>query len=152
VRLDDVSVQPDDLVRAVMAAGGLTPSAGTAQRSHQPQRGQRPGIVPFRTKDLKMRPWKNSNRAEEVPAWTFIIKRLKIREPGGVLDGRNGTGSVAVSASLSPSWMAVPHRRRAHLAEYANQGGAHRLDELKIPYEYISVHAVRDNRLRDKYA
>ena len=167
VRLDDVSVlsAPMTLVKGeVKAAGGLTPlGQGTAQAfliNHNADNA----LASFRFghKDLKIQAAEKAfeSSGKKFNAGTFIIKQAEnTGNLESVLDEagkRHGLTVYAVPAvpDVPVHEMAVPRIALMHTWQNTQTEGWVRiaLDELKIPYEYISVHAVRDNpRLRDKY-
>lgn len=167
VRVDDVSVltAPMTLIKGeVKSPGGLTRLGTGAAQAYLINHNADNAIASFRFKykDLKIQAAEKSfeSNGRSFGAGTFILK------PGdnaanleSVLDGAGkeyGLSVYAVPAvpSLVTHEVAVPRIALIHTWQNTQTEGWVRiaLDELQIPYDYVSVHAVRDNaKLRDKY-
>jgi hypothetical protein len=167
VRIEDVAVldAPMTLVKGDAAApGGVARLAKGAVQAYLINHNADNALATFRfaRKDLKIQAAEKDFEAEgrKFRAGTFIVK------PAGnpanleaLLDeaGRR-YGFAAVAAAAVPAVpmheAGVPRVAVMHTWQNTQTEGWLRiaLDEYGIPYDYISVHAVRDNaRLRDKY-
>jgi len=167
VRVDDLAVldAPMTLVQgAAAAAGGVTRLGKGAVQAYLINHNADNVLATFRFKhkDLKIeaaeKDFESSGR--KFRAGSFILK------PGGnpanlesLLDEAGKTLGFAVAAvpavpSVPTHEAAAPRVAVMHTWQNTQTEGWLRiaLDECGIPYEYISVHAVRDNaKLRDKY-
>jgi hypothetical protein len=166
-RLADVAVlaAPMSLVKGqAQAPGGLIkPATGTAAVFLINHNGDN-GLASFRfkAKDIKIHAAEKAFEAEgrKFNPGTFIVKPAE-NGPGleAALDAAGKEfGLTVVGAAAAPAVptheMVVPRIALVHNWQNTQNEGWVRiaLDELGIPYDYVSVHAVRDNaRLRDKY-
>jgi hypothetical protein len=167
VRVDDVSVlsAPMTLVKGeVRSPGGLTRLGSGAGQAFLVNHNADNALASFRfkVKDLKIKAAEKAfeSNGKKFNAGTFIIKAS---ENSGNLEslldqaGKDyGFGIYAVPAipDVPVHEVAVPRVAVMHTWQNTQTEGWLRiaLDELQIPYDYISVLAVRDNaRLRDKY-
>jgi hypothetical protein len=169
VRVDDVSVLsvPMTLVKGeVQAPGGLARAVsltGPAQAfllNHNADNAI--ASFRFKYKDLKIKAAEKAfeSNGKKFNAGAFIIKAS---ENSGNLESlldeagkQYGLQIFAVPAvpDVPVHEVSVPRIAVMHTWQTTQTEGWVRiaLDELQIPYEYISVHSVRDNaRLRDKY-
>jgi hypothetical protein len=166
-RIEDVAVldAPMTLIAGPVAApGGVTRPAKGAVQAYLVNHNADNVLATFRFahKDLKIQAAEKDFEAQgrKFRAGSFVIKPAD--NPANleaVLDEASKTLGFVVVAS--PSLPAVPtHEVGAprvavmHTWQNTQNEGWLRiaLDECGIPYDYISVHAVRDNaKLRDKY-
>ena len=167
VRVDDVSVLsvPMTLVKGeVKASGGLIRLGSEAAQHFLINHNADNALVSFRFKykDLKMQAAEKSFESNGVKfnAGTFIIKASE--NPGNLQSLLDTAGkdygltvyAVPAAPDVPVHETAAPRLAVMHTWQNTQTEGWVRiaLDELQVPYEYISVHAVRDNaRLRDKY-
>jgi hypothetical protein len=167
VRVDDVALlsAPMTLVKGpVKASGGLTRLGSGAAQAFLVNHNADNAIASFRFKykDLKIQAAEKPFESNGVKfnAGSFVIKAA---ENSGNLESlldaagkEYGLAFYAVAAvpDAPVHEAAAPRVAVMHTWQSTQTEGWVRiaLDELQIPYEYISVHAVRDNaRLRDKY-
>ncbi|MGA2587514.1 MAG: M14 family zinc carboxypeptidase [Candidatus Aminicenantales bacterium] len=167
VRVDDVSVLSAPMTQVkgeVRSPGGVTHLGAGAAQVFLINHNADNAIASFRFKykDLKILAAEKSfeSNGKSFNAGTFIIK---IVDNGGNIESlldesgkKYGLSIFAVPAvpAVAVHEVAVPRIAVMHTWQNTQTEGWVRiaLDELEIPYEYISVHSVRDNaRLRDKY-
>jgi len=167
VRVDDVSVlaSPMALVKSpVKAPGGLTRLGSGSAQAFLLNHNADNAIASFRFKykDLKIKAAEKAfeSGGKKFNAGAFIIKAAEnsgnlesLLEEAGKQYGLTVYAAPAVP-DVPVHEVAVPRIAVMHTWQNTQTEGWVRiaLDELQIPYEYISVHAVRDNaKLRDKY-
>jgi len=176
VRVDDVSVlaAPMTLIKGeVKAAGGLTRLGTGVAKAFVINNNADNQVASFlfrtknipRLKDVKIQV---AEKAFELQGKKFnsgsFIFRADNKDASDYLDGFfTGTGAAGaeIAAYGIPALpdvplhdLILPRIAVIHTWQNTQTEGWVRLalDELQIPYEYTSVHAVRDNaRLRDKY-
>jgi len=167
VRVDDVSVLSASMILVkgeVRSPGGLTRLGSGAGQAFLVNHNADNALASFRFKhkDLKIKAAEKAfeSNGKKFNAGTFIIKAS---ENSGNLEslldqaGKDyGLGIYAVPTAPDVPFheVAVPRVAVMHTWQNTQTEGWLRiaLDELQIPYDYISVLAVRDNaRLRDKY-
>ena len=167
VRLEDVSVlaAPMTLVKGeVKAPGGLARlGSGAAQAfliNHNADNAM--ASFRFKYKDLKIKAAEKAfeTSGKKFNAGAFIIKTAdnsgnveSLLDEAGKQHGLSIYGVSAVP-DVPVHEVAVPRIAVMHTWQNTQTEGWVRiaLDEIQIPYEYISVHTVRDNaKLRDKY-
>jgi hypothetical protein len=167
VRVDDVAVldAPMTLVKGeVVAPGGLSRLGKGAVQAYLINHNADNVLATFRFahKDLKIQAAEKEFEAQgrKFRAGTFILKPA---DNGGnleaTLDAAGKEYGFAVFAAaavpaVSMHEVGAPRVAVMHTWQNTQTEGWLRvaLDESGIPYEYISVHAVRDNpKLRDKY-
>ncbi len=168
VRIADAAVLSAPMSLAagpVKPAGGIIRPAGGASAAaylinHNGDNGL--ASLRFRLKDLRIQAAEKSFEAEgrKFNAGTFI---LKPSENGSGLEAALDAaarefGLPVVAAAAGPAVpaheMVPPRIALVHTWQSTQNEGWVRaaLDELGVPYDYVSVHAVRDNaRLRDKW-
>ena len=166
-RIEDVAVldAPMTLVKGEVAApGGVVKLAkGTAQ-AYLVNHNADNALATFRFayKDLKIQAAEKDFEAQgrKFRAGSFVIKPAdNPADLGSALDeAARKLGFAAVAAAAVPAVptheVGVPRVAVMHTWQNTQTEGWLRiaLDEYGIPYDYISVHAVRDNaKLRDKY-
>jgi hypothetical protein len=167
VRVEDVSVltAPMTLVKGeVKAPGGLTKLGTGTVQAYLVNHAAENGLASFRFKykDLKISAAEKNfeSNGKKFNAGSFVIKAAD--NPGNLdslLDEAGKTyGLMVYSVPAAPDTavheVAAPRIAVMHTWQNTQTEGWVRiaLDELQIPYEYISVLAVRDNaKLRDKY-
>jgi len=167
VRVDDVAVldAPMTLVKGEVAApGGLSRLGKGAVQAYLINHNADNVLATFRFahKDLKIQAAEKEFEAQgrKFRAGTFILKPA---DNGGNLEATLDAagkeyGFAVFAAAAVPAFPAhevfAPRVAVMHTWQNTQTEGWLRvaLDESGIPYEYISVHAVRDNpKLRDKY-
>ncbi|MCX6572319.1 MAG: M14 family zinc carboxypeptidase [Candidatus Aminicenantes bacterium] len=167
VRVDDVAVldAPMTLVKGeVAASGGLSRLGKGAVQAYLINHNADNVLATFRFahQDLKIQAAEKEFEAQgrKFRAGTFILKPA---DNGGnleaTLDAAGKTYGFAIFAAaavpaVSMHEVGAPRVAVMHTWQNTQTEGWLRvaLDESGIPYEYISVHAVRDNpKLRDKY-
>jgi hypothetical protein len=167
VRIDDVAVldAPMTLVKGeVTAAGGLTKLGKGAVQAYLINHNADNVLATFRYayKDLKIQAAEKGFELQgrKFRAGTFIIKPGD--NPGDLerlLEEAGKTLGFAVFAApavpdLPTHDVCAPRVAVVHTWQNTQNDGWLRiaLDECGIPYDYVSVHAVRDNpKLREKY-
>ncbi len=167
VRIDDVAVldAPMTLVKGeVAAAGGITRLGKGAVQAYLINHNADNVLATFRFahKDLKILAAEKDFEAQgrKLRAGSFIIKPGdNSKDLENILDEAGKKRGFAVLASpavpnVPTHEVGAPRVAVMHTWQNTQNEGWLRiaLDEYGIPYEYISVHAVRDNaKLRDKY-
>ncbi len=166
VRVEDAKIlsAPMNLVKDLAVPGGVEKLKGRKIKAFLINQNADNLLATFRFKnaDLKMHAAEKGFEVEKKKfnAGTFIIKTEENAENlEALLDEAGKTcGFTAWSSSELPEVpmheVTVPRVALMHTWQSTQTEGWVRiaLDELKIPYEYISVHDVRDNgQLRDKY-
>jgi Zinc carboxypeptidase len=167
VRVEDVAVlgAPMTLVKGDVAApGGVVRSAKGAVQAYLVNHNADNALATFRYKHkaLKIQAAEKDFEAggRKFRAGTFVIKTAgNPADLESVMDGAGKTyGFAAVAAVALPDVpmheVGAPRVAVMHTWQNTQTEGWLRiaLDEYGIPYDYVSVHAVRDNaRLRDKY-
>ena len=167
VRVDDLAVLkvPMTLVTGeVKSPGGMTKLAGGAAQAYLINHAAENALATFRfkNKDLKIQAAEKGFEAggKTFNAGTFIIKTAdnpanleSVLDEAGKLHGLPVTAVAAVPA-VAMHEIPVPRIALVHNWQSTQNEGWVRiaLDELQIPYDYVSVHAVRDTaKLRDKW-
>jgi len=167
VRVDDQAVLkvPMTLVTGeVKSPGGMTKLAGGAAQAYLINHAAENALATFRfkNKDLKIQAAEKGFEAsgKTFNAGTFIIKTAdnpanleSVLDEAGKLHGLPVTAVAAVPA-VAMHEIPVPRIALVHTWQSTQNEGWVRiaLDELQIPYDYVSVHAVRDTaKLRDKW-
>jgi len=148
----------------VRAEGGIVRPAPAAPAAYLVDHNADNGLATlrFRLKDVRMSAAEKGFEAEgrSFNAGTFIIKAAGNGAGlAAALDAAGRELGLAVTAAASvPAVlmhdMVVPRVALVHtwLTTQSEGWGRAALDELAVPYDYVSVHAVRDNaRLRDKW-
>jgi hypothetical protein len=165
-RIEDVEIlsQPMTLIKDVQVAGGVEQlHRGKIKAFLIDHNADNPlATFCFKNKDLKMHAAEKAFEMEkkEFHAGTFIIKAEEntgdleaFLDEQGKIYGFTAWGSAELpDVSMHP--MEVPRVALMHTWQSTQNEGWVRiaLDELEIPYDYISVHEVRDTaRLKDKY-
>jgi hypothetical protein len=166
VRIEDVEIlsQPMTLMNDIRVPGGVEKIKKGEIKAFLINHNADNSLITFRFKnaDLKMHAAEKDFDLEKKKfnAGTFIIK---IDENDGNLEalldelGKTYGFTAWGSAELPDAPMheiAVPRVALMHTWQSTQNEGWVRiaLDELEIPYDYISVHDVRDNgKLREKY-
>jgi hypothetical protein len=176
VRVDDVTVlaAPMTLVKGeVKAPGGLSRLGTGAAKAYLINNNADNQIASFlfrtknipRLKDIKIQIAEKDfeSQGKKFNAGSFIF-RADTKDASDYLEGFfTGTGAAGaeIAAYGIPSLpdvpvhdLVLPRIAVMHTWQNTQSEGWVRiaLDELQIPYDYVSVHAVRDNaKLRDKY-
>ncbi len=167
VRIEDLGVldAPMTLVKGEVAApGGVTRLGKGAVQAYLINHNADNALATFRFKhkDLKVHAAEKDFEAQgrKFRAGTFILKPGE--NPGnleGTLDAAGKAHGLVVFAvpavpDLPTHELVVPRVALVHTWQNTQTEGWVRiaLDEWGIPYDYVSVHALRDNaKLRDKY-
>jgi hypothetical protein len=165
-RVDDVAIlsQPMTLMTDIHVAGGVEKlGKGKVKVYLINHNADNPlATFCFESKDLKMHAAEKAFEMEKKKfnAGTFIFKAEEnaenleaLLDEQGKIYGFTAWGSAEIPDVAMHS-MDVPRVALMHTWQSTQNEGWVRiaLDELEIPYDYISVHDVRDNdRLRDKY-
>jgi hypothetical protein len=167
VRLDDISVlsAPMTLVKGeVHAAGGLTKLGSGASQAYLINHNADNALAAFRfkRKDLKIQAAEKAFESNGLKfgAGSFIIKTAEnagnlesVLDEAGKAYGLKVYG-VPSAPDVPVHEIPVPRIGLMHTWQNTQTEGWVRiaLDELQIPYDYISVLDVRDDaKLRDKY-
>ena len=165
-RIDDIKLleEPMTLVKDIVVPGGVKKLKGGAVKAYLINHNADNPLATFRFKysGLKMHSAEKEFEMEKTKfnAGTFIIKTDENPEDlKAVLDSAGNTyGFTAWSVDTLPDVpmhpVSTPRVALMHTWQTTQTEGWVRiaLDELQIPYDYISVHEVRDNEhLRDKY-
>lgn len=166
VRVDDAKIlsAPMNLVKDLAVPGGVEKlKRGKIRAFFINQNADNPlATFRFKNADLKMHAAEKGFEVEKKKfnAGTYIIKTEENAENlEALLDEAGKTcGFIAWSSGELPDVpmheVTVPRVALMHTWQSTQTEGWVRvaLDELKIPYDYISVHDLRDNgQLRDKY-
>jgi hypothetical protein len=166
VRVEDVEIlsEPMSLMRDIVVAGGVKKLKGGEAKAFLINHNADNPLATFRFKNaaLKMLGAEKGFEVEKnaFNAGTFIIKTDENPENlRSILEEAGSTyGFTAWSVDTLPEVpvheVSSPRVALMHTWQSTQNEGWVRiaLDELKIPYDYISVHEVRDEaRLRNKY-
>jgi len=165
-RVDDIKLleEPMILVKNIVVLGGVKKLKGSAVKAYLINHNADNPLAAFRFKHtgLKMHSAEKEFEIEKTKfnAGTFIIKTDENSDDlKAVLESAGNTyGFTAWSVDTLPDVpmhpVSVPRIALMHTWQNTQNEGWVRiaLDELQIPYDYISVHEVRDNEhLRDQY-
>ena len=166
VRLEDTAIlsQSMSLVDEIMVSGGVEKLKGSGIEAFLIDHNADNPLVTFRfkNKDLKMHAAEKEFEVakKKFNAGTFIIKTAdNTGDLEAILDEEGKAFGFTAWASpnlpdVPTHELAVPRIALMHTWQSTQTEGWVRiaLDELEIPYDYISVHDVRDNeKLREKY-
>jgi hypothetical protein len=166
VRVEDAKIlsSPMNLVKDLAVPGGVEKLKGGKTKAFLINQNADNLLATFRFKNtgLKMNAAEKGFEMEKKKfnAGTFIIKADENAEDIDSLLDKEGkifgftAWSVAELPDVPMHEVTVPRVALMHTWQSTQTEGWVRiaLDELKIPYDYISVHDVRDNgQLRDKY-
>jgi hypothetical protein len=166
VRIDDTKIleEPMTLVKNIIVPGGIKKLNGGTVKAYLINHNADNPLATFRFKHsgLKMHSAEKEFEIEKTKfnAGTFIIKTDETPEDlKTTLDAAGKKfGFTAWSIDTLPDIpmhpLSAPRVALMHTWQNTQNEGWVRiaLDELQIPYEYISVHEVRDDEyLRDKY-
>jgi hypothetical protein len=167
VRVEDTSVldAPMTLIKGEVAApGGVTRLGKGAVQAYLINHNADNALATFRFahKTLKVHAAEKDFEAEgrKFRAGTFILKPGENKgDLEATLDAAGKAHGLAVFAvpalpAVPTHELVVPRVALVHNWQNTQNEGWLRiaLDEYRIPYDYVSVHAIRDNaKLRDKY-
>jgi hypothetical protein len=166
VRTNDPAVlaAPMTLVQGeVRAPGGLVKTGSGPVQAYLINHAAENGMASFRfkNKDLKIQAAEKAFELEgrKFNAGTFVLKAAdNAAGVESVLDAAGKAFGLTVAAGPLPDVplheVSVPRIALMHTWQNTQTEGWVRiaLDEIGVPYDYISVHAARDNaKLRDKY-
>ncbi len=166
VRIEDTEIlsRSMSLVEEIMALGGVEKLKGSGIKAFLIDHNADNPLVTFRfkNKDLKMHAAEKEFEVakKKFSAGTFIIKTAENTGDLEAILDKEGK-AFGFTAWASPNLpdvpiheIAVPRIALMHTWQSTQTEGWVRiaLDELEIPYDYISVHNVRDSgQLREKY-